>query len=365
MFEVLNSCGGARRGRLFLNRGQVETPVFMPVGTLGSVKTLVPEDLNQFGAEIMLSNTYHLFLRPGMDVIKHFKGLHNFINWQKPILTDSGGFQIFSLSKQRKITREGAHFKSHLDGQPFLFTPELAVEIQETLGSDIHMVLDECQPYPISYKESLKSLELTSHWAERSRKAKKNKNLMQFGIVQGSTYPDLRRKSMDALIPLDFEGYSIGGLSVGEPKPLMREMTKLCCEFLPKHKPRYLMGVGTPLDLIESVALGVDMFDCVMPTRNGRNGCLFTSKGKVSIKNSKYRYDETPLDENCSCYTCKNFSKAYLRHLFKCGELTALRLFSLHNISFYLNFMKKIRASIENGSFRDLLTEEQGLWAKK
>ena len=362
MFKLLKTDGKARRGRLQLKHGVVETPIFMPVGTLGCVKTLLPEDLETLKAQIILGNTYHLYLRPGLEVIDRFKGLHGFMKWDKPILTDSGGFQVFSLAQKRKLTEEGVQFCSHLDGQKFLLTPELVVDIQETLGSDIQMVLDECPPATVSHKEASDSLDLTLRWAERARKAKKTNGLLQFGIVQGAVYADLREKSAKALQDIGFDGYAIGGLSVGESKEDMRAMTEASCEVLPHDHARYLMGVGTPLDLIESVALGVDMFDCVMPTRNARNGCLFTSKGKVSIKQERYKFDESPLDENCSCYTCRTFSKSYLRHLFKAGELSVFRLFTLHNLTFYLEFMQKIRDSIEQGTFQDLLAEQREIW---
>ena len=363
MFTLLKKDGKARRGKLQLKNGVVETPIFMPVGTLGCVKSLLPEDLETLGAQIILGNTYHLYLRPGLEVIDKLSGLHNFMAWDKPVLTDSGGFQVFSLAAKRKLTEEGVAFSSHIDGKRFMLTPELVVDIQERLGSDIQMVLDECPPATVTHKEAEKSLGLTLRWAERARKAKPKNDLMQFGIVQGAVYPDLRKKSALALQEIGFDGYAIGGLSVGESKEDMRAMTEVSCSHLPQEKARYLMGVGTPLDLIESVALGVDMFDCVMPTRNGRNGCLFTSKGLVHIKHAKYRLDEAPLDENCSCYACKNYSKAYLRHLHKAGELSALRLFSLHNLTFYLDLMRRIRESIEAGTFQDLLKEQRGIWS--
>ena len=326
-------------------------------------QSLLPEDLHRMNASIILGNTYHLFLRPGLEVIKKFNGLHNFINWHKPMLSDSGGYQIFSLGKKRKITLEGARFQSHIDGRTFMLTPELAVHIQETLGTDIHMVLDECPPHPISLQEAQQSLDLTIHWAKRSRQAKTNPELFQFGIVQGSTYTSLREQSIERLLEIGFDGYSIGGLSVGEPKTFMREMTEVSCNKLPEEKPRYLMGVGTPLDLIESIALGVDMFDCVMPTRNGRNGSLFTSQGLVHIKNAKYKFDESPLDPNCACHTCQHFSKAYLRHLYHAKELSSLRLFTLHNLTFYIHLMEQIRQAIATNTFQKLLYDQRQLWS--
>jgi queuine tRNA-ribosyltransferase len=362
MFELITTDGRARRARLSLHHGIVETPIFMPVGTVGSVKTLVPTDLAAMNAQIILGNTYHLYLRPGMDVIKAYDGLHNFIKWDRPILTDSGGFQIFSLGQFTKIEEKGAHFRSHIDGKALTLTPELAVEIQETIGSDIHMVLDECTSYPATYKDARDSMERSMRWAGRCRKAKTRDELCQFGIVQGSMYEDLRLMSIQQLKEIDFEGYAIGGLSVGEPKTDMQAMTDICCNHLPTHKPRYLMGVGTPLDIVESVNLGVDMFDCVMPTRNGRNGTLFTSTGKINIKNKRYQLDQDPLDPACNCYTCRTFTKGYLRHLFLAKEITALRLLSLHNLTYYLNLMAEIRHSIESGQFSSLLAHHRALW---
>lgn len=362
MFELLSTDGNARRGRLKLAHGTVETPIFMPVGTVGSVKSLTPRELVDLKAEIILGNTYHLYLRPGLDVIKHFGGLHDFIGWKRPILTDSGGFQIFSLGKLRKLDEQGAHFKSHLDGRNLSLTPELAVEIQETLGADIHMVLDECTPYPADYDTAAHSMERSMRWAKRCRDSKSRPELAQFGIVQGGMHPQLRTQSCQQLMALNFEGFSIGGLSVGEPKPDMRKMTDHCCKILPQDKPRYLMGVGTPLDIIESIGLGIDMFDCVMPTRNGRNGTAFTSHGKVNIKNSSHQFSNDPLDSDCECYTCRTFSRAYLRHLYVAKELTVLRLISLHNLSYYLRLIADIRKAIEIGTFQELLGHHKALW---
>ena len=334
----------------------------MPVGTVGSVKTLVPSDLENLGAQIILGNTYHLFLRPGLDVIRKFGGLHGFCSWDRPILSDSGGYQIFSLGKLSKIDDDGVVFSSHLDGKKFTLTPSLAVEIQETLGSDIHMVLDECTPYPVSTEVAARSLERTLRWAKSCRSHRARKNLCQFGIVQGSVYPDLRLKSVKELIEIGFEGYAIGGLSVGEPKAAMREITDICTNYMPVDKPRYLMGVGTPLDILESVAYGVDLFDCVMPTRNGRNGSVFTSLGTLSIKNSRHKFDESPLDPNCACYTCTTFSRAYLRHLFVAGEISCLRLLSYHNLYFYLNLMNSARLAIEEARYSEFLRSQRALW---
>jgi queuine tRNA-ribosyltransferase len=364
MFELMATDGEARRGRLTLAHGTVETPIFMPVGTVGSVKSMTPADLNELGAQIILGNTYHLFLRPGMDVIKHFGGLHKLIGWDKPILTDSGGFQIFSLAKLNRLNEHGAHFKSHLDGRALTLTPELAVEIQEAIGADIHMVLDECTPFPATYEEAKSSMERSMRWAKRCRDHRQRSELAQFGIVQGGMYEDLRRQSCETLQELNFEGYSIGGLSVGEPKPDMRRITSAVCQDLPADKPRYLMGVGTPLDIVESIHAGVDMFDCVMPTRNGRNGTLFTSQGKVNIKNQSHQFAEEPLDEACRCYTCRNFSRAYLRHLYQAGELTGLRLLSLHNLTYYLNLVDEARRAISEGRFDKMVAHHRQLWER-
>ena len=363
MFKLIKNSNKARLGLLQLAHGQVTTPIFMPVGTVGSVKTLLPMDLTGLGAQIILGNTYHLYLRPGLEVIRQFGGLHRFISWPHPILTDSGGYQIFSLGRFTTIDEKGAHFRSHIDGSALSLTPELAVTIQETLGSDIHMVLDECTSYPSTREEAESSMRRSLRWARRCRLAKTRGELAQFGIVQGSMYEDLRRESARGLIDIGFEGYAIGGLSVGEPKSDMLAMNTVCCAELPTDKPRYLMGVGTPLDIIESVNVGIDMFDCVMPTRNGRNGTLFTSVGRLNIKNKKYQLDEMPLDPACPCYTCTQFSRGYLRHLFLARELSALRLFSLHNLTYYLRFMAQIRQSIEDGTFDALLEHHRGLWS--
>lgn len=362
MFKLHKTDGRARLGEMHLKHGVVETPIFMPVGTQGTVKTLVPEDLKTVGAQIMLSNTYHMFLRPGLDIIREMGGLHKFISWDKPILTDSGGFQIFSLGKLNKLTEEGAHFASHIDGTKFVLTPELAVEIQETFGSDIHMVLDECTKYPATLEEADHSLERTLRWAKRCREARNNKELFQFGIVQGGVYPELREKSINGLVEIGFDGYALGGLSVGEPKEHMRKIVSHSAPLLPKDKPRYLMGVGTPLDLIESVAAGIDMFDCVMPSRNGRNGTAFTSKGKISIKNAKHRISNEPLDAECDCYCCKNYSLSFLRHLYHSGEITVMRLLTLHNLRYYLKLMENIRQSIREDRFDELLEHHSKLW---
>ncbi len=363
-FDLLSNDGPARRGRLTLSHGTVETPVFMPVGTVGSVKTMVPADLEALGAEIILGNTYHLFLRPGMEVIRHFGGLHRFARWNRCILSDSGGFQVFSLGKLNRLDEDGAHFQSHIDGARFSLTPELAVEIQETLGSDIHMVLDECTPYPATHARAQSSMERSLRWAARCRKHRTRQELMQFGIVQGGVYPDLRQASARGLMDVGFDGYSLGGLSVGETKDEMKAMIEATTAVLPANQPRYLMGVGTPLDLIEGVARGIDMFDCVMPTRNGRNGTLFTSEGRLNIKNLKNRLDDSPLDPACGCYTCKTFPRGYLRHLFLSGEITALRLLTLHNLAYYLDLMRSVRKAIEENRFAALASHHRGIWDK-
>ena len=362
MFKVLSQDGDARTGVMTLAHGEVQTPIFMPVGTVGSVKTLVPRDLLEIDAQIILGNTYHLYLRPGLEVIRHFGGLHKFIGWDKPMLTDSGGFQVFSLGKLNKLNEKGAIFQSHLDGSRFELTPELAVEIQETLGSDIHMVLDECTPFPATHEVAKNSMERSMRWAARCREAKSRDELCQFGIVQGGVYDDLRIQSCEALQEMGFDGYAIGGLSVGEPKEHMRSITAVSCKNLPEDKPRYLMGVGTPLDIVESVAMGVDMFDCVMPTRNGRNGMAFTSQGRMNLKNRKFRLEDAPLDPECSCYTCQNFSLGYLRHLYTAGEATAMRLISQHNLAYYLQLAKDLRQAIHNKTLSKLVLHHRQLW---
>jgi len=362
-FTLHHQVGRARLGTLELQHGTVQTPVFMPVGTVGAVKSLTPADLESLGASIILGNTYHLYLRPGLEVLRQFGGLHRFIGWDKPILTDSGGFQIFSLGKLNKITEQGATFQSHLDGSRIDLTPELAVAIQETIASDIHMVLDECTPYPATHADAERSMQRSMRWAARCRQARTKGELCQFGIVQGGVYPDLRQASVRALVNIGFEGYAVGGLSVGETKQEMADMLDASTEIMPADKPRYLMGVGTPLDLIEGVSRGIDMFDCVMPTRNGRNGTLFTSLGRVNIKNQKHRLDQGPLDPACPCYTCTTFSRAYLRHLFVAGELTSMRLLTLHNLSYYIRLMAQIRASIKDGTFPTLLAAQRALWS--
>ncbi len=348
----------ARAGILKTDHGVIRTPVFMPVGTQATVKALSPAELVKVRAQIILSNTYHLYLRPGSGLVHKAGGVQEFSAWRRPILTDSGGYQIFSLSQLNKITPDGLHFKSHLDGSSHFFTPEKVVDIQRDLGSDIMMVLDECAPYPCDYHYAVKAHKLTLDWAQRSKKAFQHScshfTFMQhqFAIVQGSVHANLRRESALALIDMDFPGYGIGGLSVGEPKEAMYEMTGLCCSLLPQNKPRYLMGVGKPQDLLEGIEAGVDMFDCIMPTRNGRNGTAFTGQGQIVIKNAKFKEQFEPLDANCDCYTCRTFTRAYLRHLFQAEELLVLRLISLHNVYFYIRLMEQARAAILQGRFK-------------
>jgi queuine tRNA-ribosyltransferase len=350
----------ARLGKLNTDHGEIQTPIFMPVGTLGTVKAVSQTQLvEQIKAQIILGNTYHLYLRPGCDIIKDAGGLHKFINWDKPILTDSGGYQIFSLSDNRELEEEGAHFKSHIDGSKHLFTPENVVETQRILGSDIMMLLDECPPYPSSYEYAKNSMELTHRWAKRGRKhfletePLYGHRQFQFGIVQGGTYKDLRIESTKFMADQDFEGIAIGGLSVGEPIPLMYEMTDLNTDYLPKEKARYLMGVGTPENLIEGVARGVDMFDCVMPTRNARNGMVFTRHGKVNLRNAKWKEHHEPLDPDFPSDLCSKYSMAYIHHLIRNNEIFGLALASVHNLTFYLWLMEKIREQIKNDTFGD------------
>lgn len=348
-FEVLkkHSHSSARLGILETPRGKIDTPCFMPVGTQATVKALTRENLESIGAQIILGNTYHLYLRPGHNLIQSLGGLHKFMNWTHPILTDSGGYQVFSMNKLTKVTEEGVKFKSHIDGSSHFISPEKAVEIQEALGADIIMAFDEPTPYPADLATTQKSLSLTTRWAKRCKDALQSKNQSLFGIIQGGMHPNLRKESSEQIIELDFPGYAIGGLSVGEEKHLMNDMTELTSSLLPELKPRYLMGVGTPKDLLTCSSMGVDMFDCVMPTRNARNGYLFITGGKINIRNSQYHNDPKPIDSNCSCYTCKNYSRAYLRHLIMAGEILAMHLLTLHNSYFYQNWMKNIRIAIE------------------
>lgn len=349
---------GARRGRMTTKRGTVETPVFMPVGTAATVKAVKPEDVRKAGAEIILANTYHLYLRPGHDVVKEAGGLHRFMNWEGPILTDSGGFQVFSLGDMRKITEEGAEFSSHIDGSRHMLTPERSIEIQTALGADIIMAFDECAPYPAEKEYVRPSMEMTGRWLSRCVDAWKNREEQAlFGIMQGGMYEDLRRESARDITSHDLPGYAIGGLSVGEPKEVMCSVLDDCVDLLPDDRPRYLMGVGTPDYLFEGVERGVDMFDCVLPTRIGRNGSAMTSRGQINIKNAKYAHDFTPLDPECDCYTCRNYSRAYLRHLFKSGEILSSMLLSEHNIRFLIRTMENIRKAIEEDRFTECKEE--------
>ena len=343
----------ARLGIITTDHGTIETPVFMPVGTQAAVKTLTPEELKENNTSIILSNAYHLFLRPGNKLIKNMGGLHKFMHWNGPILTDSGGFQVFSLKKLAKIKEEGVYFNSHIDGSKCFLSPEISMEIQQDLGADIAMVFDEPVPYPSSYEYAKNSNEMNSRWAERCKESHREENQALFGIIQGGMFKDLRKQSAEKILEIGFDGYAIGGLSVGEPKDLMFELVDCTAPLLPEDKPRYIMGVGTPTDIIKGILCGIDMFDCVIPTRNARNGTLFTSEGKVIIKNSKYTNDESPLDPNCLCYTCRHYSRAYLRHLFTAQEILSLRLNTVHNIYFYNNLMKQIREEIKNDSLAD------------
>jgi queuine tRNA-ribosyltransferase len=360
-FSLTHTDGLARRGVLRTAHGDIETPVFMPVGTQGVVKALTPRDLEEAGASIILGNTYHLFLRPGDELVARRGGLHRFSGWSKPILTDSGGYQVYSLSGRRKIEEHGVQFRSHLDGSAHVLTPEKAVDIQANLGSDIAMVLDECPALPSTAEVIDKSLEMTARWAQRCRtrfqelKEKSPDSFFQaqFGIVQGGTFPELRAKSAELTVSIGFEGYAIGGLSVGESTDTMYKVVEQTVPLLPAAQPRYLMGVGTPLDIIEAVARGIDMFDCVLPTRNARNGQLLTSEGPLNIKNAQFSEDDGPADPACGCYTCRHFSRAYLRHLYMAGEMTGGTLNTLHNLTFYLDTMRRIREAIAFGRFED------------
>jgi queuine tRNA-ribosyltransferase len=386
MFELLaqDRQSKARRGRLTTAHGTIETPAFMPVGTQGSVKAMSPRELREVKAQIILGNTYHLFVRPGLDVIKHFGGLHSFMNWDGPILTDSGGYQIFSLAKLRKITEEGVHFQNHLDGTPAFISPEIAMEIQATLGSDIAMVLDECPPWPCQHDYAARSLEMTTRWAKRckesflrlqhltalSSQVSKKTNAgcltsnaqcaaqqLLFGIVQGATFEDLRKQSAQAIVDFGFDGYAVGGVSVGEPEKEMMRAVESTEPFLPPDKPRYAMGLGTPPQLLEMIARGIDMFDCVLPTRLARNGTAFTSSGTLNLKNAEFALDKRPIEEGCACSSCREFGRGYIRHLIKAEEILGLRLITLHNLHFYLDLMRQARDAIENGTFAEFRKE--------
>jgi queuine tRNA-ribosyltransferase len=376
-FRVTHTDGRARRGRMTTAHGEVETPAFMPVGTQGAVKAITHRDLESLGVEILLSNTYHLYLRPGDDLIARRGGLHAFVGWTKPILTDSGGYQVFSLAARRTIDEEGAHFRSHLDGSAHLLTPEKATDIQAQLGSDVAMVLDECLAHPSDAVAARQSMERTLRWAQRARArflelrekggrppvsvmpavAVTNPGQAQFGIVQGSVFPDLREESARQTVEIGFDAYAIGGLSVGEPSDVMYDIVSRTTPCLPEERPRYLMGAGTPEDLVEAVALGVDLFDCVLPTRNARNGQLFTSEGRLNIKNARYAEDDRPPDPACGCYTCSTCSRAYLRHLYMAGEINSATLNTLHNLNFYLDTLRRIRDAIVFGRFETFRRE--------
>ena len=368
MFELLTQDRQtkARRGRLTTAHGVINTPAFIPVGTQGSVKAVSPRELRELEAQIILGNTYHLFVRPGLDVIRHFGGLHRFMNWDGPILTDSGGYQIFSLAKLRKITEEGVHFQNHIDGTPTFISPEIAMDIQITLGSDIAMVLDECAPRNRSHTDTARSTEMTARWANRCKVAlassqwgkKRHRHdacaTLLFGIVQGATFDDLRKSNAQAIVDLDFDGYAIGGVSVGEPEQEMMRAVESTEPCLPKQKPRYAMGLGTPPQLLEMIARGMDMFDCVLPTRLARNGTAFAASGTINLKNAEFALDKRPIEENCACPTCREFARGYVRHLIKAEEILGLRLITLHNLHFYLDLMRRARAAIENGTFNEL-----------
>ncbi|MDR4948717.1 tRNA guanosine(34) transglycosylase Tgt [Neobacillus cucumis] len=365
-YELIKTCKqtGARLGRVHTPHGSFDTPAFMPVGTLATVKTMSPEDLKEMGAGIILSNTYHLWLRPGHEIIKEAGGLHKFMNWDRAILTDSGGFQVFSLSEFRKIEEEGVHFRNHMSGEKLFLSPEKAMEIQNALGSDIMMAFDECPPFPATFEYMKKSVERTSRWAERCLTAhQRPEDQGLFGIVQGGEYEELRRQSANDLVSLDFPGYAVGGLSVGEPKDVMNRVLEFTTPMLPTNKPRYLMGVGSPDSLIDGAIRGIDMFDCVLPTRIARNGTLMTSAGRLVVKNAQFARDFGPLDPECDCYTCRNYSRAYIRHLIKCDETFGIRLTSYHNLYFLLRLMEKVRQAIMEdrlGDFREEFFERYG-----
>lgn len=359
-YEHIKTCkqSGARLGIVHTPHGSFETPAFMPVGTQATVKTMSPEELKEMGAGIILSNTYHLWLRPGNEIVKEAGGLHQFMNWDRPILTDSGGFQVFSLSDLRKIEEEGVYFRNHLNGDKLFLSPEKSIQIQNDLGADIIMAFDECPPYPATYEYMLQSVDRTTRWAKRCKEAhQRPKEQGLFGIVQGGEFEDLRKRSAEALVELDFPGYAVGGLSVGEPKDVMYRVLEFTTPLLPENKPRYLMGVGSPDALIEGAIRGIDMFDCVLPTRIARNGTLMTSQGRLVIKNAQYAKDFGPLDPNCDCYTCKNYSRAYIRHLIRTGEIFGLRLTTYHNLYFLLRLMEQVRQAIREDRLFDFRNE--------
>ncbi|BCD91027.1 queuine tRNA-ribosyltransferase [Francisella halioticida] len=352
-FDLIKKEGKARIGKISFPRGNIQTPAFMPVGTYGAVKSLSPVELNEMGADIILGNTFHLWLRPGTDIIKKHGSLHGFNGWDKPILTDSGGFQVFSLGKMRKLTEDGVTFKSPINGSKVFLSPEISMQVQRDLGSDIVMCFDECTPYPATEKEAKESMKLSMRWAKRSKNAHEDNQSALFGIIQGGMYEHLRDESLAALEEIGFDGFAIGGLSVGEPKEDMIRILDHIAHQMPEDKPRYLMGVGTPKDLVEAVYRGIDMFDCVMPSRNARNGHIFTSEGVIKIRNAKHKDDISPLDPNCDCYTCKNFSRSYLHHLDKTKEILGSRLNTIHNLTFYQNLMENIRKAIEEVRFEE------------
>lgn len=364
MFNLITKDNSARHGNIKCQHGEIQTPIFMPVGTYGTVKALAPNELKEIGASIILGNTFHLMLRPGVEVVMQHDGLHRFCGWDRPILTDSGGFQVFSLGKMRTISEEGVKFRSPIDGRWVFLGPEESMQVQRQLSSDIVMIFDECTPYPATYEQAKQSMELSLRWAKRSKVAHEGNPNALFGIVQGGMYNDLRRESLKGLMDIGFDGYAIGGLSVGEPKEAMFDVLSGIVDELPADKPRYLMGVGTPSDLLQAVLLGVDMFDCVMPTRNARNGHLFTSHGVIRIRNQRYKNDTRPLDEDCSCYTCQNFSRAYLHHLDKCKEMLGARLNTIHNVHYYLSLMKKLREAIKNNNLTTVAAEILAKWAE-
>ena len=356
-YELVTTDGKARRGRLIFDRGVVETPAFMPVGTYGTVKGMTTAEVEATGAHILLGNTFHLMLRPGTEIIEQHGDLHDFMNWHKPILTDSGGFQVFSLGAMRKITEKGVEFRSPVNGEKIMLTPERSMEVQRSLGSDIVMIFDECTPYPATHKEAKTSMELSLRWAQRSKDAHGDNPSALFGIVQGGMYEDLREVSVSGLKAIDFDGFAIGGLSVGEPKEDMIRILDHTTPLIPENKPRYLMGVGKPEDLVEGVRRGIDMFDCVMPTRNARNGHLFVTNGVIKIRNSRHKTDTGPLDPDCDCYTCKNYSRAYLHHLDKCNEILGAQLNTQHNLRFYQRVMQGLRDAIEQGKLDEFVEE--------
>ena len=363
-YKIIKEDGKARRGEVITSHGTFQTPAFMPVGTYGAVKSVTPENLSELGAEIILSNTYHLMQRPGVDVIKDHGGLHEFMGWDKPILTDSGGYQVFSLAKNRKITEEGVKFNSPLNGDKLFLSPESCMDLQKQYGVDIAMVLDECTPYPVEKSVAESSMRLSLRWAQRCRDSFISSNQSLFGIIQGGVFTDLRDESLQSLTEMDFEGYAIGGLSVGESKKELQDIVSYITPKMPISSPRYLMGVGTPLDIANGVDQGVDMFDCVIPTRHARNGYLYTSTGEIKIRNSRFKNDLNPLDSNCNCYTCSNFSRSYLHHLDKTKEILGSTLNTIHNLHFYLKLMRDLRLAIETGTLQTFLNEFRSTWKK-